>query len=101
MAGPRRFSSIPLAHMRIGEQETSPIPIHCCQTMKAAPASPPAPEPQENVPTPKEAPQAESPPAAFPEYDIPDMKQGGGLGMVEIEAVRDSGDEDDDSPPGR
>ncbi len=68
---------------------------------KTAPASPPAPEPQENVPTPKEAPQAESPPAAFPEYDIPDMKQGGGLSMVEIEAVRDSGDEDDDSPPGR
>ena len=29
------------------------------------------------------------------------MKQGSGLGMVEIEAVRDSGDEDDDSPPGR
>ena len=68
---------------------------------KAAPASPPAPELQENVPTPKEAPQAESPPAAFPEYDIPDMKQGNGLGMVEIEAVRDSGDEDDDRPPRR
>ena len=31
------------------------------------------------------------------------MKQeaAGGLGMVEIKAVQDSGDEDDDSPPGR
>ena len=36
-------------------------------------------------------------------YDLPDMKQepAGGLGMVEIKAVRDSDDEDDDSPPGR
>ncbi len=67
---------------------------------KAAPASPPAPEPQEKVPMPKEAPQAESPPAAFPEYDIPDMKQGGGLGMVEIEAVRDSDSESDGSLTG-
>lgn len=36
MAGPRRFRSIPLAHMRIWEQETPPIPIHCCQTITAA-----------------------------------------------------------------
>lgn len=36
-------------------------------------------------------------------YDIPDMKEPmtGGLGMVEITAVRDSDDEDEDSPPGR
>ncbi len=36
-------------------------------------------------------------------YDIADMKKeaAGGLGMVEITAVRDSGDDEDDSPPGR
>ena len=38
----------------------------------------------------------------LPAYDLPDMKQeaAGGLGMVEIKAVRDSDNEDDDSPPG-
>lgn len=59
----------------------------------------------------KEAPspvEKEAPPKAklhaddLPAYDLPDMKQepAGGLGMVEIKAVRDSDDEDD-SPPGR
>ena len=38
----------------------------------------------------------------LPAYDLPDMKQeaADGLGMVEIQAVRDSDNEDDDSPPG-
>ncbi len=38
----------------------------------------------------------------LPAYDLPDMKQeaADGLGMVEIKAVRDSDNEDDDSPPG-
>ena len=68
-------------------------------------------------PTPEMAPKKEAPPPPakeaplredfhaedLPAYDLPDMKQeaSGGLGMVEIKAVRNSGDEDDDSPPGR
>ncbi len=58
---------------------------------------PPPPSPEEPMPT------AEHHAQELPDYDLPDMKQegAGGLGMVEIKAVRDSGDEDDDSPPGR
>ncbi len=58
---------------------------------------PPPPSPEEPTPT------AEHHAQELPDYDLPDMKQegAGGLGMVEIKAVRDSGDEDDDSPPGR
>ena len=58
---------------------------------------PPPPSPEEPTPT------AEHHAQELPDYDLPDMKQEGacGLGMVEIKAVRDSGDEDDDSPPGR
>ena len=58
---------------------------------------PPPPSPEEPMPT------AEHHAQELPDYDLPDMKQEGvgGLGMVEIKAVRDSGDEDDDSPPGR
>lgn len=58
---------------------------------------PPPPPPTKEPP-----PQAEPHREELPGYDIPDMKpEAAGLGMVEIKAVRDSGDEDDDSPPGR
>ena len=68
-------------------------------------------------PTPETAPKKEAPPPPakeaplredfhaedLPAYDLPDMKQeaSGGLGMVEIKAMRDSDDEDENSPPGR
>jgi len=60
---------------------------------KRAPTSP-----VEEVP-----PQTELHAEDLPLYDLQDMKPeaAGGLGMVEIKAVQDSGDEDDDSPPGR
>lgn len=52
----------------------------------------------------KEAPQqAELHVEELPAYDLPDMKQEptGGPGMVELKAVQDSDDEDEDRPPGR
>ncbi len=71
--------------------------------------TPPEPAPaltlKKEVPPP---PAKEAPPRTglhaedLPAYDLPDMKQepDGGLGMVEIKAVRNSDDEDEDSPPG-
>ena len=63
-----------------------------------APKVPPAPPPVKEPP-----PQAEPNAGGLPDYDLPDMKReaAGGLGMVEIKAVQDSGDEEEDSPPGR
>lgn len=57
----------------------------------------------------KETPVKEAPPQEalhaedLPAYDLPDMKPeaAGGLGMVEITAVRDEDEEDGDSPPRR
>ncbi|MCI8399243.1 MAG: type IV secretory system conjugative DNA transfer family protein [Oscillibacter sp.] len=51
----------------------------------------------------EEPPQSELHVEDLPAYDLPDMKRepASGLGMVEIKAVRDSDNEDDDSPPGR
>ncbi len=73
---------------------------------KAPPPSTPTQEPKAAPPSSlgKEVPsQPELHAEDLPAYDLPDMKQeaAGGLGMVEIKAVQDSGDEDDDSPPGR
>ena len=73
---------------------------------KAPPEPPPEPVLRKEAPPPpaKEVSLQEDLHAEdLPAYDLPDMKQeaAGGLGMVEIKAVRDSGDEDDDSPPGR
>ena len=55
------------------------------------------------LPAKEPSPKAELHVEDLPAYDLPDMKQeaAGGLGMVEIKAVRDSDDEDEDSPPGR
>ena len=64
---------------------------------------PPSPDTKEKEPPPEKAPPQSAPqPEATPIYDCLDMKPdaAGGLGMVEITAVRDSGDEDD-LPPGR
>jgi type IV secretion system protein VirD4 len=66
---------------------------------------PPVPAPALKKETPaKEAPPQEALHAEdLPAYDLPDMKPetAGGLGMVEITAVRDEDDEDGDSPPRR
>ena len=68
-------------------------------------AVPPVPAPALKKETPaKEAPPQEALHAEdLPAYDLPDMKPeaAGGLGMVEITAVRDEDDEDSDSPPRR
>ena len=64
--------------------------------------SPPLQPAKESSPSPGPSPEAHPVEEIF--YDVPDMKReavAGGLGMVEITAVRDSGDEEDGSPPGR
>ena len=70
--------------------------------------TPPEPAPaltlkKETPPAKEEPPQSDLHVEDLPAYDLPDMKQepAGGLGMVEIKAVRDSDDEDEDNPPGR
>ena len=71
--------------------KTSPEPVPAL-TLKKEAHPPPA----------KEAPaQSELHVEDLPAYDLPDMKQeaAGGLGMVEIKAVRDSEEEEESSPP--
>ena len=75
------------------EKKKAAPPSTSAQDLQIPPPPPPTKEPP---------PQAEPHMDELPGYDILDMKpEAAGLGMVEIKAVRDSGDEDDDSPPGR
>ena len=80
------------------EQKSAPKPEQSPELpQKEAPVAIPQ---KDTAPVP---PQSEMSPVEIVSYDIPDMKEGavGGLGMVEITAVRDSDDEDEDSPPRR
>ena len=79
---------------REGEKKKGVPPVLTPASQKEVPLPP---SPEEPTPT------AEHYAQELPDYDLPDMKQegAGGLGMVEIKVVRDIGDEDDDSPPGR
>ena len=76
------------------------------ESAKTAPPLSPKPEVKKEGPLKKESPSAPAPspaPHSAEEvfYDVLDMKgeAAGGLGMVEIKAVRDSEEEDESSPP--